>query len=1132
MNEQTSVSLTFEALGHSQNARGLAQLSASYFTLQERSLSGWFAYMRKFSSELSFIDVNTLKANGSWQPALPDAEQAEALEALFLGKTAAGETVSPEIRALAARPDIVSMLAFFSMMQYPFEQFTRFTSQHQQYYYRDVLGFKTRPPVADKIHLVLALNEDVPAMTLLKGTEFDGGDDLAGNALVYQTKSNTLINHAAVDKVFTLSKHKATDALILTSCLDSVQGIEMPVEGVLTFGETSLDNTDIQSVPDVGFTLATPQLYLSGGKRTLNISFSLKESGTFQDFAFLDYFEVAISTAEGMVTLIEDTDFVLTDPALIDSTVIDAPLIDIPPYCSVKNMQTSTSTGIDIILGSLFPAVVRFEDDSLSEEDQVILPQHPHLSFVLKPAIYSRQLNIKTNFELLSKEIFDNIILTVEVEGVSGVIANNSNGVLDTASPFTPFSHEPRIASKLEFTHPELLVKQVEWATLSFSWLDRPNDWSNYYEAYLIYRDFKDGTTVTVEANSTEVVTLDESEMFIWDENQVDVFHSDQPNKVFNNKSIFNGTEPINNVDNYQLKFIDSAQMNSYEYNALPLDGGEANQWPKWFSLVLSNNDFGHAQYTQVVQHISFLNMPFYAGSYTVSSDIELPDNPIEVQQPYTPLLDSLLLNYKSKVEFNLVNATGQNKLQHIHPLGRPVVQDTISNVIALLPKFDALGYLYIGLSQVTAPGQFRIYIELDPVDGSNINNTPLVDWHYLSDTGWTFFGTSNPGSARIIEDSTYKLLDSGVVTFELPELAIQTNFTGDDRFWIRLSIAETAINQNNNDESNFALYSRIRAIYAQGVEVELVGLENDVSHFNQPLPAESITGLVAPEPRIDEVMQPYPSFGGKSAELDSALAIRASERLRHKNRALTAWDYEHLILAKFPEIFQVRCFPNTPVVYPQSESMPSNNSGQQQAQVALVVVPVNHNPDILQPKVPLYLKRKIARYLGQVAPMSVTTEVLDPTYEQVEFELFAKISSDFDIESMEGQLNQIIIDYMTPWNSAGSSIQSLVSQLPANQSQANQVLEKEIYLTELAAVLERHAAVERIYVMRARQNQANGEFRRYCGKSNIDNKITPSEPSAILVPALIHNITLFNIDTAIFEGIEKWRIEVDFQVS
>ena len=1130
MNEQTSVSLTFEALGHSQNARGLAQLSASYFTLQERSLSGWFAYMRKFSSELSFIDVNTLKANGSWQPALPDAEQAEALEALFLGKTAAGETVSPEIRALAARPDIVSMLAFFSMMQYPFEQFTRFTSQHQQYYYRDVLGFKTRPPVADKIHLVLALNEDVPAMTLLKGTEFDGGDDLAGNALVYQTKSNTLINHAAVDKVFTLSKHKATDALILTSCLDSVQGIEMPVEGVLTFGETSLDNTDIQSVPDVGFTLATPQLYLSGGKRTLNISFSLKESGTFQDFAFLDYFEVAISTAEGMVTLIEDTDFVLTDPALIDSTVIDAPLIDIPPYCSVKNMQTSTSTGIDIILGSLFPAVVRFEDDSLSEEDQVILPQHPHLSFVLKPAIYSRQLNIKTNFELLSKEIFDNIILTVEVEGVSGVIANNSNGVLDTASPFTPFSHEPRIASKLEFTHPELLVKQVEWATLSFSWLDRPNDWNNYYKAYLIYRDFKDGTTVTDEANtdanstdadstdanSTEVVTLDESETLIWDENKVDVYHSDQLNKVFNNLSIFNGTEPINNVDNYQLQFIDSAQMNSYDYKVLPFDNDEANQWPKWFSLVLSNNDFGHSQYAQVVQHISFLNMPFYVGSDITTSESTSTANPIEVQQPYTPLLDSLLLNYASKAEFNLANADDQNQLQHIHPLGRPLVQGNETNDIALLPKFDALGYLYIGLSQVTAPGQFRIYVELDPVDGSNINSTPLVDWHYLSDSGWTFFETSSPGSARIIEDSTYKLLDSGVVTFELPELEMGTNFTGDDRFWIRLSIAESSINQNNTDESNYALYSRIRAIYAQGVEVELVGLENDASHFNQPLPAQSITSLVVPEPKIDTVLQYYPSFGGKSAELDSALATRASERLRHKNRALTAWDYEHLILAEFPEIFQVRCFPNTLVIQSQRQSS-SQSISENQAQVALVVVPVNHNPDILQPKVPLYLKRKIERYVEQVAPLAVTTQVLDPTYEQVEFDMFAKISPDFDIESMEGELNQLIIDYMTPWNGVGLS---------------NQLLEKEIYLTGLSAVLERHPAVEGIYIMGANQSQANGEIKHYGGKNNSKNKITPSVPAAILVPALIHNIRLFNIDIPILEGIEKWRMELDFKVS
>ena len=79
---------------------------------------------------------------------------------------------------------------------------------------------------------------------------------------------------------------------------------------------------------------------------------------------------------------------------------------------------------------------------------------------------------------------------------------------------------------------------------------------------------------------------------------------------------------------------------------------------------------------------------------------------------------------------------------------------------------------------------------------------------------------------------------------------------------------------------------------------------------------------------------------------------------------------------------------------------------------------------------------------------------------------------------------------------------------------------------------MERHPAVEGIYIMGANQSQANGEIKHYGGKNNSKNKITPSVPAAILVPALIHNIRLFNIDIPILEGIEKWRMELDFKVS
>ncbi|NRD73494.1 hypothetical protein HQQ94_09595 [Shewanella sp. VB17] len=1044
-----------QALGHNQNSRDLAQLAANYFSMQERSLTGWLAYMRAFANELGFVDGATQNITDSWLSALPDTAQGLGLQALL-----AGEPVNAEIKALAMRPDIAGLLAFFTMMQYPFEQFNRFTGLHQQHYYRDVLGFKLRPPKADKSHLVLALSDDVASMTLLKGTQFNGGEDQAGGALVYQSKRNCVLNHVQVDKVLSLSRHKQHGSMLLTFARDREQGITIPDDGILTFGETALVNPERQRTPELGFTLSSPALMLSGGLRTLKIDFAEKEGVVFPFLDMTQYFDLAISGAEGMLSLNADV-----------------------PFCSVD----ATDKQVVIVLQSLFPPVSTYFDDSLSAEEQAILSQEPFITFVLKPHMYAGSYGEVESpmLSLLRSGSFSRISLHVTVNDVGGVIANNSSTNLDTSSPFTPFTLEPRIASVFEFTHPELLVKQVEQASVTFNWLDRPQDWQQYYLAYIQYRQYLTGNT---ELN--------------WQENLVDITHSDVLAQVSLGQSLFSSNAPVNNIDQHQLKFIHQPQTNGYSYHDLPLEEKRARAWPKWFSLTLSNNDFGHSEYSQVVQYTAYKNMPLYNQGVNQTKD-EVEPTPIEVYQPYTPALDSLLLNYQTQAEFTLDESHNRHKLHYIHPLGSPVIQRRDTDGIALLPPLDALGSLYIGLSRVVTPGQFRLYFQLDPVDGSNISDNPNIDWHYLTESGWVFFDSSHPNSARIIEDSTYKLLDSGVITFELPELTIGANFMGDSRFWIRLSISPQGI--NNGD---FALYSRIKQIYAQGVEVELVGLDNDPSHFIQPLAAQSITDLVVPDPNIVEVLQPYPSFGGKSAEPGSELAIRASERLRHKNRAITAWDYEHLVLAQFPELYLVRCFPERQI---DSSEVVSGA-----VKVAMIVVPVNHNPAILQPKVPLYLKRKIQRYVEQVAPLGVISQVYDPVYEEVELELFAKISSDFDIESVAGELNQIIVDYMTPWNGVHSSHTGLAT---------------DIYLTELSMVLERHLALEKIYVMRARQALSKGGVKRYSAKNLADNRIEPSELEAMLVSKVNHKINLFNTHVELFEGIGKYRLELDFTV-
>ena len=66
--------------------------------------------------------------------------------------------------------------------------------------------------------------------------------------------------------------------------------------------------------------------------------------------------------------------------------------------------------------------------------------------------------------------------------------------------------------------------------------------------------------------------------------------------------------------------------------------------------------------------------------------------------------------------------------------------------------------------------------------------------------------------------------------------------------------------------------------------------------HYIAPLPARTIKSAVAPIAGLAAVRQPYTSFGARPAETDASFYTGVSERLRHKQRGVTFWDYERLI--------------------------------------------------------------------------------------------------------------------------------------------------------------------------------------------------------------------------------------------
>ena len=755
-------SLAFSNLGQLQSQRASTLLSQQNFSVEQRDFSDWIAYLRRIAQDIQFFDVEQQTAQGSWLSALPDHDQAKALQDLMAGKP-----VSSEVQQLAERADIASLMAFYQMLRYPMAQIQRFTQRHLSYYFEQVLGLKPKSATADRAHLVVTLDQSTETLTLTKGTQFEAGKDSEGNDLVYETLSNALFNQAQVKRLLSMSRLSEGGRLRLTDAVNVEAGLEMPESGIYSFGEkkegtqtpTQNDEQAKEEQPKEkqGIEIASSCLFLSGGKRVVTLSFVQASETSELPISLSDLFYMSISTEEGPVPLTTDTEHVTVTWSGNQLTLTFEPLF--PPI-----------TGI----GQALPA----------------------LQLELKPEWLD-----DTQIQRFREDILTQITLDIDVLSLPCELVGESGNILDGTAPFHPFGLAPRTASRFDFTHPELLCKSIDNAKVNFAWLDRPDDFEQYYFAYRVHK--QQDLDYTNPENWSKYSPLGPF--------QVSVFYSDQQQAIsLNNEThLFSDQVPQNNLDQHGFYFIEAAQQATVEYQALPLSEKQPRHWPKYFSLQLRQPDFGHLQYPQVNQYAAHLNNKHFNNENY---------QPLLLLPPYTPVLDKMTINYHCQANFDMAQDSvvearpelGALSARHIHPLGRPKVP-IVSGNFALLPKFEMGGYLYIGISDLSLPGQLRLYFQMDPVDNSNVQDNPAIDWHYLTDQGWQFFDASSAESARIVEDSTFKLLDSGVVTFEFPELPFSNNFIDPSCLWIRVSIAANSL----TDDDDYARYSRIRGVYS-----------------------------------------------------------------------------------------------------------------------------------------------------------------------------------------------------------------------------------------------------------------------------------------------------------------------------
>jgi len=355
---------------------------------------------------------------------------------------------------------------------------------------------------------------------------------------------------------------------------------------------------------------------------------------------------------------------------------------------------------------------------------------------------------------------------------------------------------------------------------------------------------------------------------------------------------------------------------------------------------------------------------------------------PVVLNEPYTPTLREVSLSYHAQ------SAAADLRLFQVGPFGQ-----RRNSQATLLPEFENAGELLLGLSGLAAGDSVSLLFQI--AEGSADPDLPRQDvqWSVLCADHWRPLAGS-----EIARDTTRGLLTSGVVGLVIPSQAtLENTFLPAGRIWLRAAVRR-----------NVDAVSQLIAVATNAVEVRFADHGNDPGHPRAPLPAGKIVKLKTPVAAVKAVKQPYASFGGSPAEPDAALRTRAAERLRHRDRCISPWDYERLVLAAFPGVHKVKCIPHA-----------KDGSWLAPGNVLIVVVPDLRNRnavDPFRPRVDADTLGRIADHVQRRAGMQVRIQVRNPRYQPIRLDFKVRLLPGYEFNFYRDQVKQELIRFLSPW--------------------------------------------------------------------------------------------------------------------
>ncbi|HEU4554852.1 MAG TPA: hypothetical protein VFS25_18530 [Chitinophaga sp.] len=894
-------------------------------------------------------------------------------------------------------PHIGLLLAFTELYKHLQYQLNKLPGRHLDFYFRQVLGIQTLPAVPDRVHIFV---EPVPVartFTVDKGQVLLAATPARKEPLPYVLQDAIKVHNIKIMALYslyvsnylqisapTLQQQDIREAQPYLSIHPVIPAADYEKESTvikpwLLLGEDQHDlpaSHRSMEDTDIGFIIGSPVMFLHEGTRQVCVKLYF-DPATFSGLiAYIKNFAQVSARSEAVVTT-----QLLSGAFQLYYTSPDG--WEAVQRFSVKsNMTAATDNSLELFF-VLDPTDKAWTIYNEKAHGSGLQSKAPLLKVLLNNASFHHP------YSFLRSLLLERVCVQVKVTGHKSFRLQNNIGPLSPEHSFLLFGPQPYVGSYLDIRNSNVFNRFTRSFGINLEWLNLPRHETGFDAYYLGY-----DADLHNEAFKIGVSSLNNG-LYLPERSSQQVLNLFQTTRDREGTLYLSDATALRGIDFTKLLFSNDMLLNDEMQPDVPLYRDGAIR----LELLAPSEAFGHRLFSQV--------FPETIMSNAQKSLLPKKKKPVP-NLPYVPIIKSLAVNYTLEHMEALKSVQSEQQgdgleVYHVMPYGYrktyPVVNN---NTFTLVPVAEDMGNLFIGLDRLYPGEELSLLFQLEEKHyGDTAVDIAPLKWSHLNNNRWLPFERT-----QLLSDDTGNLVKSGIIRIRIPDNISNGNTMMDPSlYWLRIS-ADKVTGAN----------PRVIGIFPNAAVAERL-FAGEGQSLNETLSIDpfAIKKFKTDIKTVQQVWQPFASFGGRRLETAPQYYTRVSERLRHKQRPVLGLDIAQVLLQQFPELLIVKSLPVETGLGQQQPEQPD---------ISIVVVPAPPRSssgqfNTLEPRVDLATLYRIQAYVQGKLPPFVKAEIRNPVYERIKVVCKVRFTPDDSSHNDNLYLQKLQEDikhYLCPW--------------------------------------------------------------------------------------------------------------------